>query len=106
MSWMSGRESDGSVRTTTLQLKADGAIAGLIQDYANGQTAKMYRSEFKQLSKPEYNGMIERRFGRIVNITSVSGQAGQTGGDAKLLDIGAGTNEIRRMLIGRELIGA
>ena len=26
--------------------------------------------------------------------------------DTKLLDIGAGTNEIRRMLIGRELIGA
>ena len=26
--------------------------------------------------------------------------------DAKLIDIGAGTNEIRRMLIGRELIGA
>ena len=26
--------------------------------------------------------------------------------DAKLLDIGAGTSEIRRMLIGRELIGA
>jgi len=26
--------------------------------------------------------------------------------DAKLLDIGAGTNEMRRMLIGRELIGA
>ncbi len=26
--------------------------------------------------------------------------------DAKLLDIGAGTNEIRRMLIGRELVGA
>jgi len=25
---------------------------------------------------------------------------------AKLLDIGAGTNEIRRMLIGREIIGA
>ena len=25
--------------------------------------------------------------------------------DAKLMDIGAGTNEIRRMLIGRELIG-
>ena len=25
--------------------------------------------------------------------------------DAKLLDIGAGTNEVRRMLIGRELIG-
>ena len=26
--------------------------------------------------------------------------------DAKLLDIGAGTNEVRRMLIGREVIGA
>jgi isovaleryl-CoA dehydrogenase len=26
--------------------------------------------------------------------------------DAKLLDIGAGTNEIRRILIGREVIGA
>jgi isovaleryl-CoA dehydrogenase len=26
--------------------------------------------------------------------------------DAKLLDIGAGTNEIRRMLMGREIIGA
>jgi isovaleryl-CoA dehydrogenase len=26
--------------------------------------------------------------------------------DAKLYDIGAGTNEIRRFLIGRELIGA
>ncbi|WP_254621174.1 isovaleryl-CoA dehydrogenase [Sphingomonas sp. CL5.1] len=26
--------------------------------------------------------------------------------DAKLLDIGAGTNEIRRMLVGRELVGA
>lgn len=26
--------------------------------------------------------------------------------DAKLLDIGEGTNEIRRMLIGRELIDA
>ena len=25
--------------------------------------------------------------------------------DSKLMDIGAGTNEIRRMLIGRELIG-
>ena len=25
--------------------------------------------------------------------------------DAKLLDIGAGTNEVRRMLIGRDLIG-
>jgi isovaleryl-CoA dehydrogenase len=29
-----------------------------------------------------------------------------TARDAKLLDIGAGTNQIRRMPIGRELIGA
>ena len=26
--------------------------------------------------------------------------------DAKLMEIGAGTSEIRRMLIGRELVGA
>ena len=31
---------------------------------------------------------------------------GEIAGDAEILDIGAGTNEIRRMLIGRELIGA
>ncbi|HRE15312.1 MAG TPA: acyl-CoA dehydrogenase family protein, partial [Usitatibacteraceae bacterium] len=32
--------------------------------------------------------------------------AGRLLRDAKLYDIGAGTNEIRRMLIGRELFGA
>jgi len=47
-------------RIATLQLQADGAIAGEIQENANGQTAAKFRSEFKQLSKPDYNGMIER----------------------------------------------
>ena len=47
-------------RTTTLQLQADGAIAGQIKDQANGQTAARIRSQFRRLSKPEYTGMIER----------------------------------------------
>jgi transglutaminase-like putative cysteine protease len=47
-------------RVATLQLQADGAIAGMIQENAQGQTAAKFRSEFKQLSKPDYHGMIER----------------------------------------------
>ena len=47
-------------RTATLELQADGAIAGQIQENANGQTAARFRSEFRRLSKPEYTGMIER----------------------------------------------
>ena len=47
-------------RLATLRLQPDGAIAGQIQEQANGQTAAKFRTEFRQLSKPEYNGMIER----------------------------------------------
>lgn len=47
-------------RVATLQLQADGAIAGQIQENAKGQTAARFRTEFKQLSKPDYHGMIER----------------------------------------------
>ncbi len=53
-------EMNQLVRTATLQLQADGGIAGMIQENANGQTAAKFRSEFRQLSKPDYNGMIER----------------------------------------------
>ena len=47
-------------RTATLELTADGAIAGNITELANGQTAVLFRSQFRQMSKPEYTGMIER----------------------------------------------
>lgn len=47
-------------RTATLQLLPDGEIAGNIQEQANGQMAARFRTEFRQLSKPDYNGMIER----------------------------------------------
>ena len=47
-------------RVANLQLRADGAIAGTIQDNASGQVAAQIRSEFRQLSKPEFTGMIER----------------------------------------------
>ncbi|HEY2962057.1 MAG TPA: DUF3857 and transglutaminase domain-containing protein [Pyrinomonadaceae bacterium] len=47
-------------RVATLQLDASGAIAGKIQENANGQVAARFRTEFRQLSKPDYNGMVER----------------------------------------------
>jgi len=47
-------------RTTTLELQANGAIAGQIKEQANGQTAARFRSEFRRLSRPEYTGRIER----------------------------------------------
>ena len=58
--------------------------------------------------------LVERRPGGAGEAVQALGGAGYTKDwpverylrDAKLLDIGAGTNEIRRMLIGRELIGA
>lgn len=57
-------------------------------DFALGETADMIRDTTRRFAS-ERIAPVER-FAR----------------DAKLLDIGAGTNEIRRMLIGRELIGA
>ena len=47
-------------RTATLELRADGGIAGKIQEQAKGQTAAQFRTEFRKLSKPEYTGRIER----------------------------------------------
>lgn len=47
-------------RVATLQLQADGAIAGQILENAKGQTAAQFRSQFRQLSKPDYHGLIER----------------------------------------------
>ena len=47
-------------RVATLELQADGAIAGQIKEHANGQTAAGFRSDYRRLSKPEYTGLIER----------------------------------------------
>jgi transglutaminase-like putative cysteine protease len=47
-------------RQATLTLEPNGAIGGRIQEQANGQTAARYRTEFRRLTKPEYNGMVER----------------------------------------------
>ncbi|HEU0253252.1 MAG TPA: DUF3857 and transglutaminase domain-containing protein, partial [Pyrinomonadaceae bacterium] len=52
-------ESNQLERSTKLQLQADGSIAGQIIEQATGQSAVFYRSRFRQLSKPEYTGMIE-----------------------------------------------
>jgi hypothetical protein len=47
-------------RIATFELQPDGAIAGEIQEKANGQTAVAFRSDFRGLSKPEYTRMIEQ----------------------------------------------
>jgi transglutaminase-like putative cysteine protease len=47
-------------RKADLELTADGAITGTIQEQAQGQTAALYRTEFRRLSRPEYTAMIER----------------------------------------------
>lgn len=53
-------DSNQLERNATLQLQADGSIAGQIHELAKGQTAVAFRSEFRRMSKPEYTGMIER----------------------------------------------
>ena len=47
-------------RSTTFELKADGSLTGKIQERSKGQAAAMQRTRFKHLSKPEFNGLIER----------------------------------------------
>jgi len=47
-------------RTGSFELKADGTLAGKIQEQSSGQAAAQERTQFKRLSKPEYNGLIER----------------------------------------------
>ncbi|HKS09241.1 MAG TPA: DUF3857 domain-containing protein [Pyrinomonadaceae bacterium] len=47
-------------RVATLQLQADGAIVGQILENAKGQVAVEFRSQYRQLSKPEYHSFIER----------------------------------------------
>jgi hypothetical protein len=44
----------------SFELRADGAINGKIQEQAQGQTAARFRTEYRHLSKPEYNSMVER----------------------------------------------
>lgn len=47
-------------RNASLALNASGTLAGSIQEQAKGQAAVRFRSEFRRLSRPDYNAMIER----------------------------------------------
>ena len=47
-------------RNVALSLRADGGLSGSIHEQAKGQTAVRFRSEFRRLSRPEFNSMIER----------------------------------------------
>src|ERR1043166_2304801 len=46
-------------RNSRVELAADGTITGKIREQANGQTAADLRTEFRHLTKTEYNGAIE-----------------------------------------------
>lgn len=47
-------------RTADVTLAADGSMSAKVSERAFGQAAKTFRREFKELSRPEYNSMIER----------------------------------------------
>ena len=46
-------------RTADLQLNGDGSMTGAIEEHARGQIAARFRTEFRRLSRPEYNTMVE-----------------------------------------------
>ena len=46
-------------RTADLQLDGDGSMTGAIEERARGQVAARFRTEFRRLSRPEYNTMVE-----------------------------------------------
>jgi len=47
-------------RSATLSLNANGSITGKILEQASGQTAARFRTQFRHLTRAEYNSMIER----------------------------------------------
>lgn len=46
-------------RSVEVELGADGSLTGVIEERARGQVAAKFRTEFRQLSRPEYNTMVE-----------------------------------------------
>src|SRR6266850_1898330 len=46
-------------RNAEFQLGADGAVSGTIREQAQGQTAARFRTEYRHLSRPDYNAMIQ-----------------------------------------------
>ena len=46
-------------RNAELQLAADGSMSGAIEENARGQIAARFRTEFRRLSRPDYNTMVE-----------------------------------------------
>jgi hypothetical protein len=46
-------------RSADLQLDGEGSMTGAIAERARGQVAARFRTEFRRLSRPEYNTMVE-----------------------------------------------
>jgi transglutaminase-like putative cysteine protease len=59
-------------RNATLVLQANGALAGSIQEQAVGQVAARWRTQFRGLSRPEYNALIERWVTQGANAAKVA----------------------------------
>src|SRR6185295_10573103 len=93
-------------RVATLQLQADGAIAGSILESANGQIAAQFRSEFKQLSKPDYNGMIERWLTSGATAARLNKiEPSDNAGDGKFsLNVEFSANQYGQLMQGRLLV--
>src|SRR6267143_1146680 len=46
-------------RSAVLELDGDGSLSGAIEEHARGQIAARFRTEFRELSRPQYNTMVE-----------------------------------------------
>jgi hypothetical protein len=93
-------------RVANLQLQADGAIAGSILESANGQIAAHFRSEFRQLSKPDYNGMIERWLTSGATAARLNKiEPSDNAGDGKFsLNVEFSANQYGQLMQGRLLV--
>ena len=54
-----GRTMNHLERTVEAQLGADGSMTGVIEERARGQVAARFRTEFRRLSRSDYNTMVE-----------------------------------------------
>ncbi len=65
-------EANRLERSSEATLDAEGRITATVRENAMGQTAADYRRYFRGLSRPEYNGVIERWVARGANGAKVS----------------------------------
>jgi alkylation response protein AidB-like acyl-CoA dehydrogenase len=113
---MAHTEPHSYVRGTSDSPLSDLTIAALLAETAArfpDEPAVVFRDRADQAHAPQGRGSLHRREGTemaVEVIQTLSGNGyvneyltGRLWRDAKLYEIGAGTSEIRRMLIGRDV---